>query len=560
MKRILFLLISFIFIAHTQAWTSSHQRALEELERLVPLVKGLPSDVKAKLYKEYSLFPDNNIPISETLVGKAASDYLKENNLYFASSLEKPEAMPHMFHLLIEALKERDFNKAALWIGSISHNLNDAASPHFLPSMYAVSQFSSGFRLKINKDQLLSTADKPILFLETLFNRSEGLSELKALKKDYKFELKTKDTQEISEYLATLPIYLRNASFSHSQYLVDSYQRNLFTTSKDFHNGNTAVARMGIIGIKATADVLNTAYEYAKQRIRYRYDKVDFPKIDNMINDIIKKRTLEQMPLFKEVVSKDANGKIGVLTESYYSYDESALGYSSRYLAASMMGTLKEAKESYRSLNLKDFLGKKLPSPKEMPILIVPACELTSGFRFIKKRDINKLLNQYANDGGRVLLISSIRAAFMGDLSFNLKTHKDETVFEGEIMQEAQVQYTANLGVSGTSTETDGLKVNSLLYKVVPKQFGWMNVKSSLLIDYDSTTVIPLALVKIDEEVFPIGGYLAREGNKNKANFIAYSNMAFYPYLFSDTLLSISEPKLDKVTKNIFLKSLDLLK
>lgn len=560
MKRILFLLISFIFIAHSQAWTSSHQRALEELERLVPLVKGLPADVKAKLYKEYSLFPDNNIPISEALVGKAASDYLKENQIYFASSLEKPEAMPHMFFLLTEALKQRDFNKAAIWIGSISHNLNDAASPHFLPSMYAVSQFSTSFRLKVNKDQLLSTADKPILFLETLFNRSEGLNELKALKKDYKFELKTEDSQEISEYLATLPIYLRNASFTHSQYLVDNYERNIFTSTKDFHNGNTAVARMGIIGIKATADVLNTAYEYAKKRVRYRYDKVDFGKIDNMINDILKKRTLEQMPLFKAVASKDTNGKIGVLTESYYSYSESALGYSSRYLAASMMGTLKEAKESYRSLNLKDFLGKKLPSPKEMPILIVPACELTSGFRFIKKRDINKLLNQYANDGGRILLISSIRAAFMGDLSFNLKTHKDDTVFEGEIMQEAQVQYSQKLGISGTATETDGLKVNSLLYKTVPNQFGWMNIKSSLLVDYDSTTVIPLALVKIDEQAFPIGGYLAREGDKNKASFIAYSNMAFYPYLFSDTLLSISEPKLDKITKDIFFKSLDLLK
>ncbi|MCM8530713.1 MAG: hypothetical protein NE330_06080 [Lentisphaeraceae bacterium] len=560
MKRILFLLISFIFIAHSQAWTSSHQRALEELERLVPLVKGLPADVKAKLYKEYSLFPDNNIPISEALVGKAASDYLKENQIYFASSLEKPEAMPHMFFLLTEALKQRDFNKAAIWIGSISHNLNDAASPHFLPSMYAVSQFSTSFRLKVNKDQLLSTADKPILFLETLFNRSEGLNELKALKKDYKFELKTEDSQEISEYLATLPIYLRNASFTHSQYLVDNYERNIFTSTKDFHNGNTAVARMGIIGIKATADVLNTAYEYAKKRVRYRYDKVDFGKIDNMINDILKKRTLEQMPLFKAVASKDTNGKIGVLTESYYSYSESALGYSSRYLAASMMGTLKEAKESYRSLNLKDFLGKKLPSPKEMPILIVPACELTSGFRFIKKRDINKLLNQYANDGGRILLISSIRAAFMGDLSFNLKTHKDDTVFEGEIMQEAQVQYSQKLGISGTATETDGLKVNSLLYKTVPNQFGWMNIKSSLLVDYDSTTVIPLALVKIDEQAFPIGGYLAREGDKNKASFIAYSNMAFYPYLFSDTLLSISEPKLDKITKDIFFKSLDLIK
>ena len=559
MKRIIFTLITLSFTIHSHAWTSSHKKLLQELEKLTPLVKKLPASYKSKLYNEYSLYPDNNFSISASLVGDDAVNYLKSKQIYYASALHKAEALPYMFHLLVEALRARDYNKVIVWIGSISHNLNDSASPEYLPSYYAVNQMAKSFNLKLENGKYLNAADKPIQFLETLFSRQEGMAELKKLRADYKFELKTKDAQELFEYLATLPIYLRNASFTHSQYLMDNYQRNIFTDKKDFHNGNVAIARMGTVGIKATADVLNTAYEFASKRIKYREDKIDYAPIEEKINKLIKKRELAQLPLYKDLLPANDLGKIGILTEGFYQMEESALGYSSRYLAASIMGTLKKANQTYRVLDIKQYLDKAIPSPKQMPILVVPACELTSGFRFVKKRDINKRLNDYASAGGRILLITSIRASFMGDLSFNLKTLKDDTIFEGEIMEEAKVHYNDLLGIDGSENLVNEVVCKTMSFKTIPTKFGWINVKSQLTID-SSDEVVPLAFVQLEEEIYPVAGYLKRKDNPKKADFIAFSNMVFYPYLMSKILLGITEPSLDPVPEKLLLRSIEMLK
>ena len=559
MKRLLTPLIALSLIIHSHAWTSSHERALKELEKLSPLVKKLSSSNKVKLYKEYSLYPDNNFAISPSLVGQDAVDYLKSHQIYFASALHKAEALPLMFHLLVESLKARDFSKSIVWIGSISHNLNDSASPQYLPSYYAVDQLGKGFALKLKNNKFLSAADKPIQFLETLYSREEGMNELKKLRESYKFEFKAKDEQKIAEYLGTLPIYLRNASITHSQYLMDNYQRNLFTDKKDFFNGNQAVARMGIIGIKATADVLNIAWEFATKKIRYREDKINYQSVSSKIDEIIKKREISELPLFKDLIPTNNTGKIGVLTEGYYRFDESALGFSSRYLAASIMGTLKKANENYRILDLKDHLEKALPSPEQMPILIVPACELSSGFRFVKKRNINKRLNEYADAGGRILLISSLRATFMGELSFSLQTLKDDTIFQGQIMQDVQVHYNSILGVDGLENTVNELAVKSMPYKTIPGKFGWMNTTSLLTVD-SADEVVPLSFVQLEDEIYTVAGYLKRKDNPKKADFIAFSNMVFYPYLMSKTFLGITKPELDPIPAKLLLNSIELLK
>lgn len=559
MKRLLFLLITLSITIHSHAWTSSHKKLLQELEKLSPLVKKLPASYKSKLYREYSLYPDNHFSISPSVVGEDAVVFLKSKQIYYASALHKAEALPYMFHLLVESLKARDYDKVIVWIGSISHNLNDSASPEYLPSYYAVNQLSKGFDVKLKDGKYLSAADKPIQFLETLFSRQEGIAELKKLRADYKFELKTKDGQELFEYLGTLPIYLRNASFTHSQYLMDNYQRNIFTDKKDFHNGNVAIARMGTMGIKATADVLNTAYEFASKRIKYREDKINYASVEEKINELIKKRELNHLPLLKDLLPENDLGKIGILTEGFYRMEESALGYSSRYLAASIMGTLKKANQAYRVLDIKNYLDKSIPSPKQMPILVVPACELTSGFRFVKKRDINKRLNDYASAGGKILLITSIRASFMGDLSFDLKTLKDETIFEGEIMEEAKVHYNDMLGIDGSENLVNEVACKSMPFKTIPTNFGWMNIKSQLTVE-SSDNVIPLAFVQLEEDIYPVAGYLKRKDNPKKADFIAFSNLVFYPYLMSKTFLGITEPSLDPVPEKLLLKSLEMLK
>ena len=92
--------------------------------------------------------------------------------------------------------------------------------------------------------------------------------------------------------------------------------------------------------------------------------------------------------------------------------NESCLGFSSRILAASIMGTLKKNKESYRAVDLKDVIAKGLPSPTRMPLLIVPACELTNGYRWLKKIDVKGMLQKYTEKGGRIMWISSEKATF----------------------------------------------------------------------------------------------------------------------------------------------------
>ena len=46
----------------------------------------------------------------------------------------------------------------------------------------------------------------------------------------------------------------------------------------------------------------------------------------------------------------------------------------------------------------------------------------------------------------------------MGDLSFNLKTLKDDTIFQGQIMQDAKVHYNKILGVEGDANKLEESK------------------------------------------------------------------------------------------------------
>ncbi|MCM8527991.1 MAG: hypothetical protein NE327_15825, partial [Lentisphaeraceae bacterium] len=509
MKRFLCFSLLVLLSQSAFSWTASHKRLAKELEYLVPYIKEkLNLAQRQQLNETYCLAPDYKQPLPSTIIGAEAVEYLKSVRVFSTIQFSDINTVPHMYYLLVEAMKRRKYDAVAYWTGCISHVFNDAASPHQVPSIYFYQNIAKLFESTTPDGKKILDVETSGLYVDRLFNLPEGMEILKKLRTEYKPASVGTKPGEVSEYLTALNVHLRNASFKHSEYLVDNIERCIYSDKPLVHNGILAVSKMGVIGISAAADVLNSAWSIAQNKTKYKSDDILDDISDSKLDALLAKRTLIQMPLFRDVYSSPQAGIIGVLAEPYYTHKQGALGYTSRYLAANIMGSLKAQKITYRSINLLNALKKGVPSAKEMPILIVPACNLSSGYRWIKKRDIMNTLQKYTAEGGRVIWIGSDRATFLGDMSFNLKNIRNSSTYTEEVLKEGYVHFSASLSSKGEDDEIKGIKTKKFPIKHVPKAgFEWSDLKSVLEIT-DSEKLENIIYFKDDNDtVKTVGSY-----------------------------------------------------
>ena len=552
-----------IFTNSAFSWTASHKRLAKELENVVPYIKDkLDISQRQALNETYCLAPDYQQAIPSNIVGTEAMEYLRSIRIISTIQLSDSRSLPHMHYLLYEALKRRRYDAAAYWTGCISHVINDAASPHYIPSVYSYKNMGKYFSTTTPDGKNILDIETSGLYVDRHFNIPEGLKVLKAFRSSYKATALGEKPGDIAESLGAMLTNLRAASFKHGAYLIDNIERNVYSDKPQVHNGILAVSKLGVIGIAATADVLNSAWNLAKEKKRFKADDILDDIIESKIEAMLKKRTLIELPLFKDVYSPGNSGLIGVLAEPYYTYKQSALGDSSRLVAANIMGTLKANKLTYRSLNLLTMLSKGLPSVKEMPILIIPASGLSSGYRWIKKRDITKTLQKYTADGGRVLWIASDRATFLGELSFNLKSARNSSIYtDEELMKEGFVHYNNKLTDKGEDGKINDVVTKKFPVKHIPRDvFKWTELKTVLEVS-DNEKMENLVFFKdVNDSIKTLGAMLVREGDKEKAQHIAMSSLFFFPNLHSPIVKSLNTPQLDEVSESILLNAVNLLK
>lgn len=562
MKRVFCFVIS-LFLTHSAfSWTASHKRLAKELEYVVPYIKEkLNITQRQQLVETYCLAPDHQQPLPASIIGTEGVEYLKSVRIFSTIQFSDLRALPHMHYLLIEALKKRKYDAATYWTGCISHVINDAASPHHLPSIYSYKNMSKTFSTVTPAGKKIEDVETSGLYVERIFNLPSGLKVIRKLRNEYKPNDIGDTPEKTTKYLASLPIFLRNASFKHAEYLIDNFERCVFGEKPLTYNGELAVAKLGTIGISATADVLNSAWNIAANKTKFKAEDILETAVEAEVDKQLAKRTLIQMPLFKDVYSDAKSGMIGVLAEPYLEYQQSSLGYASRLMSASIMGSLKAQKLTYRSLNLLTTLKSGLPSPKEMPILVVSACNVSSGFRWIKKRDIFSMLQKYSNDGGRILWIASDRATFLGELSFSLKTARNSTTYTAEILKEGFTHYNAILTDKGEDGEIKGTKTKKFPVKYVPDAaFDWSDLKNVLEVS-TGEQVVNLVFFKDDNDtVKTVGAYLKRADAPEKAQHIAVSSLFFFQNQNSPTVKSFSSPQLDEVSESILINMINLLK
>jgi hypothetical protein len=562
MKHFIFFITTLSFMVSLQAWTTSHKRFLKELDKLVPFIENnFTKAQKDLLQKTLYNFPDKQIRISPEYIGSTAVEYLQGHGIINSLTLHNPEALPHMFYLLVESLNDRRYSQAAFWVACISHSLNDSTSPHYTPSIYSFDLMRRELHLETNDGQLISGMTTAGLYVDNIYNRPEGRSMIRKLRSSYKFEpILGSKIPKILTNLSTLPLYLRNASFKHAERFMDNVQRTTFSKSEQTYNGDLAVAKMGIMGITATANVLNTAWELAKKKQRISPDDINSELISSSIDAILKKRQLKQMPLFKDVLPTSNIGKIGILAESYYRLNKSCLGVASKNLAAAIMGTLKKNGQSYRALNLNHIITKGFPDPQNMPILIIPATNISPSYRWLTKRALTNHIAKYTSKGGKILLIASHEVPQLGELSFNMSTTEESTTFSEESLTEGSLYAHSSFGLKGKTTEIEKNKYNLLSFKTIPSdKFRWLNINSKLTFVVDEI-VKPLLIFKDQNQAkYVVAAYEQEKDKPGKAKFVGISSLFFFPNLYSSKISSLTKTQLDEVPETILNVAIKLL-
>ena len=563
MKRFLCYSLIFIFSHNAFSWVASHKRLAKELENVVPYIKEkLDISQRQALNEKYCLAPDYQEAIPSNIVGTAAMSYLRSVRIFSTLQLSDVRSLPHMHYLLYEALKRRQYGAAAYWTGCISHVINDASSPHYISSIETYQNMGKYFATVTPDKKKIFEAETSGLYVDRHFNLPEGLAIIKKFRESYKVTSLGTTPGAVSESLGSMLVKLRNASFKHGSYLLDNIERSVFTDKHQPHNGILAVSKLGVIGIGATADVLNSAWKLASEKKKFKAENILDDIIESKVDTLIQQRTLIEMPLFKDVYSAGNSGQIGVLAEPYYTHRQSSLGDASKILAANIMGTLKENKLTYRSLNLLSVLKKGLPTAKEMPILVVPASGINPGYRWIKKRDITKALQKYTSEGGRVLWIASDRATFLGELSFNLKSAINSSIYtDEELMKEGFVHYSSKLTDKGEDDEIKGIKTKKFPVMHLPRDtFKWTELKNVLEVKDNDKLENLLFFKDTNDSIKTLGAYLKREGAPDKAEHVALSSLFLFPNLHSPIVKSLNKPQLDEVSASILLNAINLLK
>lgn len=351
--------------------------------------------------------PDQTGGFSASVIGQAAVDKLTAGGVTRRSDLHQDLSRGVAYTVLIDAFKEKNYDHVAYWIGALSHATGDMSSENHDPTSFSVTYAWNPYQLKLpNGGTMQNVAN--MLDLTYAYSDPTG-----------------KATVQNWITANALADDGRNAQTA----VVDVMMRG--------PNGSAALAPVGAPLVSDAAAWVDRGDAAARQRVFNGFAQVAGAGVVNTIQDILvakrlgdagttktvdaattsayttaKNTFINQFPLASDALLAPlistppaaAGPAIGIVFEPTWQHGESMLGFPGRLAAAETARTLAQANQRYRSVDLRDLLSTGLPSPTQMPVLVLCATTLYS-YGPMSKSTLDTKLKAYMDAGGKVVWV-----------------------------------------------------------------------------------------------------------------------------------------------------------
>ncbi len=345
------------------------------------------------------------------------SAYLKAHSFLVVRQLRSPSALPHLFKLASEAMARQDKARSALWCGAIIAICQDAVA---IENDARVAYFRD---YTLNDGAERSFAGKPLALRDLVdasfsevISRDTGKKELAAFSRKAASVKAVCDTpEELAVFLSERLFKLGQAGRFHSDKYFDNSRRALLSDKPLTNNGEIAIARGQLLALETALQLIRTAKHFATKKVAFNPDELSAKLAAG--EELWQSFRLDDGPAWTEVLkSADPKSKTGLLIEADWPLPQSLLGQGSRIIGPAVARHL-VANGGFRAVDLRLAALGKLPTPAEMPLLIVTATQLSKELHGWKRNDLIDALENYRSQGGRLLWIGGDKVKCLDKIS-----------------------------------------------------------------------------------------------------------------------------------------------
>lgn len=523
------------------------------------LFEVLPEDVrdffsidgggKENLIRKYVTYPDRCASFDEKILGQEAITILKrygvKNSFYLHSVRIDGKGQAVAFKLLVKAMTVKNREQAAVWAGSLMHSIGDDAACNHGPLLSYMLRAFEPQKIKMSKGIGLDFGD---------INTPRGREIVKSILEGYKPAVVSNDPDEVLRKI--LITSWHNAAFMTQREgrIAATYASGASTEVID--DGMRAMAELGTETVKQVADLIITAWQFAREGKDLELTDAIMETSQQEIKKFMQNKPLEDDSIYAGLLNPTAAKiSVGVIIEPTRIYNRGFFSGGSKYILSAIMRELKNASVPYLPLDIRKIEASGLPPPRKVPVLVVCA----GGSDPIPGKVINEF-KSYTGAGGRLMWMGGTRGNHLGELSATLERVPDDMLIvthrdgydNREVINKVSIRFLSKY------QELLGKKDYRFI-KNPNTPAGWHKPVCNLHIVSDNPRIKKLAEVSDGKKTITVAGAWMEKDNRAKYIFLPEYLLA--PYLLSgeDTLANPSKPVLDSVGRSLLAASLELL-
>lgn len=542
------------------AWGAAGHRYQARL-----LLDVLPADVQAFLGEggnkesplvEYAIYPDSTDPFDPVLVGESAAARLSDAGLRNRHDLHSNRiggrGTAWAFILLVEAMRDRDAERAALWAGSLLHTVGDNYACNHSPLIHYMTY---AFR-----PQGIEYGGKGIALDFGNMNTTEGRPHVEAALVGFKPTVLSLDADNVLTRL--FPLHYQGAAFTTRRERMIAATHAETAGATDRAAGMQAMAELGVEGVKRTADLVVTAWALAQAGKQPTLTDAIVEQGNALAEVFWADKPLQDDSIFEGLL--DGAGMapaIGVLLEPTRKMNQGFFSGGSKFILASAMRSLANSGIPFAPVDVRSLVKSGLPNPSQMPVLVVCAGDFVIGAERIAQ------LNAYVEAGGRLLWIGGGHPreeptvqchGVLGPLSKALSTVDDPFLLisrrhaDSAALSRVAVRFRECV-IGGLGAGTHGF------YRNPNTPAGWHKPFCNRQVDTRHPAILGLAELVVDEKPVCVAAALMEDDKRARHVFIPEYLLAPFLFVESGRMPDPSRPTLDAFGERVLLGALRML-
>lgn len=538
-------------------WGPGHEDvARETFSRLPESIRSqIPPEVLKQAIEKDCHYPDSFDPFEPDRTGPEGMKKLQEAGLKNRYGLHSDSGRAAMFVLLVDALREHRYDRAALWISALSHSTADMGAINHDPLVH-VMIYSSVYKLKLPSGKSISAL--------SCFDIHDIASD------------KADGEQAWHRALGSMQLADdgRNAQTAMLEIMAYGQQGAAFCSSRGIPILDGAVAwaehddakgrqqylqklsELGAWSVVRTVRDTCVAARLAESGAPVAITPAIQAEFSKWNTDFMRQRKLADEALFAPILRAlpaDGSRAVGVVLEPTWRMNDTMLGYGDRLLAAEICRSLgRTTDRPYATLDLRQILSQGFPSPARMPAVIIAASSLRD-YAGMKVTDLDRQLQAYIQQGGHVLWIGGPAKppAALGKIAAAMsKTEKQSLPLPEPQFLKTHLKLAGSKATGWTFFRSPALKT------------GWHEALCPWTFSLPTTPGGELTpLVELSTESGPtvVGVLWETAGHRNQAAFLPVYSLTPFLLTENNTVEAPAQPQLDAVGQSILFATLDRL-